>query len=283
MENTFISAEYLKENFEDKNLVILEASFFLPNMNRNASEEFLEEHISNSQFFDIDKICDLNSKLPHMLPNASYFQQCAQNLGISSESKIIVYDRSPLLSSARAWWMFRYFGHKNVCILDGGFRKWKIIKGKTEIGEPHKFKKGNFTSQKPYKTGVISFSEMKNIIISNFNTQILDARSSDRFLGKSIEPRPGLRSGHIPGSFNLPISEIINKDDGTIKTQKELKALFLKSGINLEKEIITTCGSGVTAAGLTVALASIGKDNVRVYDGSWTEWGASKEKIKTQK
>ena len=280
MENTFISVEWLKKNFNQRNVFILEATFFLPNMERNARIEYSKSHIPNSQFFDIEEISDKSSDLPHMLPSPHLFENFAKNFGICDDSLIVLYDRSPLLSSARAWWMFRYFGHKNVSVLDGGFLKWIKEGGSVESGKSKKFKMGNFKSKEPFNTGVITKNGIKKILTNNnSNYQIIDARPKGRFLGKENEPRSNLRSGHIPFSLNFPISQILNSKDNTIKTKFDLLTLFKKANINLDKDIITTCGSGITACGLTLALAYLKKNNVRVYDGSWAEWGASKEPI----
>ena len=268
-----ISVDELLNIFNEPNLKILEATFFLPNQGRDAAAEFTDSHISGAQFFDIDSVADTSIDLPHMLPSPEQFSVQMQELGINTESDIIVYDRSPFLSSARCWWMFRLFGHKKIRVLNGGFEAWKVVNGAVETGKAAIVKKGNFIAKDAIDTGHITFSELFDKISTNMAEQILDARPSPRFTGDAPEPRPGLASGHMPGACNLPITQILH-EDGTLKSNAELSKLFHDAGIDLSKPVITTCGSGVTAAGLTLALAMIGNEDVRLYDGSWAEWGS---------
>ena len=268
-----ISVDELLNIFNEPNLKILEATFFLPNQGRDAAAEFTDSHISGAQFFDIDSVADTSIDLPHMLPSPEQFSVQMQELGINTESDIIVYDRSPFLSSARCWWMFRLFGHKKIRVLNGGFEAWKVVNGAVENGNTAIVKKGNFIAKDAIDTGHITFNELFDEINTDTAEQILDARPSSRFTGDAPEPRPGLASGHMPGACNLPITQILH-EDGTLKSNAELSKLFHDAGIDLSKPVITTCGSGVTAAGLTLALAMIGNEDVRLYDGSWAEWGS---------
>lgn len=276
--NILISAEELQERQQQSNLRVLEATFFLPNQGRNAVAEFESGHIAGAQFFDIDAIADIESDLPHMLPTAEQFSEQMQMLGINDDSSVIVYDRSPFLSSARCWWMFRLFGHKSVYVLDGGYNAWKATDGQIETGKSIPSSKGNFTIRRPAGTGHITLDALRDIIANKTGEQILDARPSGRFAGDSAEPRPGLPSGHMPGACNLPIMDILN-EAGFLRSDAELKNVFHEAGIDLYQPIITTCGSGVTAAGLTLALATIGIENVRLYDGSWAEWGSQPDAV----
>ena len=278
MQTTIISAEWLLSQDSDS-ITILDASYFLPTMGRDGRAEFVQEHIIGAQFFDIDTIKDETDPLPHMMPSASIFEAAMRDIGVHSDQQIIVYDNSPFLSSARAWWMLRYFGHLAVCVLDGGMEAWKQAGGKTEQGNPPA-ETGSFTAGPPEKAGLILFDELRKAVENGSAQQIIDARAADRFNGLAPEPRPGLRAGHIPGSLNLPISSLLDKQTGKLKTEQELQKLFDDAGFDMNLPSVTTCGSGVTAAGLTLALAILGKTDIRLFDGSWSQWGASDAPIK---
>ena len=278
MQTTIISAEWLLSQDSDST-TILDASYFLPTMGRDGRAEFVQEHIIGAQFFDIDTIKDETDPLPHMMPSASIFEAAMRDIGVHSDQQIIVYDNSPFLSSARAWWMLRYFGHLAVCVLDGGMEAWKQAGGKTEQGNPPA-ETGSFTAGPPEKAGLILFDELRKAVENGSAQQIIDARAADRFNGLAPEPRPGLRAGHIPGSLNLPINSLLDKQTGKLKTEQELQKLFDDAGFDMNLPSVTTCGSGVTAAGLTLALAILGKTDIRLFDGSWSQWGASDAPIK---
>lgn len=278
MQTTIISAEWLLSQDSDR-ITILDASYFLPTMGRDGRAEFIQEHIIGAQFFDIDTIKDEADPLPHMMPSASVFEAAMRDIGVHSDRQIIVYDNSPFLSSARAWWMLRYFGHLAVCVLDGGMEAWKQAGGKTEQGNPPA-ETGSFTAGPPEKAGLILFDELRKAVENGSAQQIIDARAADRFNGLAPEPRAGLRAGHIPGSLNLPINSLLDKQTGKLKTEKELQKLFDDAGFDMNLPSVTTCGSGVTAAGLTLALAILGKTDIRLFDGSWSQWGASDAPIK---
>lgn len=274
----FIEPQTLKNICDKPNIKILDATFFLPNSDLNAEEEYNKKHIPNSVFFDINKIADPKDPLPHMIPSKEMFSTMMQNLGISNQDKIIIYDNSVLLSSARAWFLFRYFGHKNIFILNGGLKNWEksggeITNKKTIISA------GDFQSKTEKKHLVVDLNEM--ISISNNNSKlILDARSYKRFTGESKEPRPGVLSGHIPNSKSLPSSNLIT-NDGFLKSIEELDKIFSNNDYINSEQIIATCGSGVSACVISVALYCLGRKDVPIYDGSWTEWTSSGQKIQT--
>jgi len=278
METTLISAEWLLAN--QNQVIILDATYFLPTMGRDGRSEFEIEHIPDARFFDIDGIRDETNPLPHMLPDAPTFERAMRALGINNDSQIVVYDNSPFLSSARAWWMLRYFGHRAVCVLDGGLNAYKQAGGRVGSGKTD-IQPGNFQARPAFNCDVILFDALREKIEQNTAEQIIDARASDRFKGLAPEPRQGLRSGHMPNALNLPIGAILDTDTGKMKSAEALKQLFLAAGMDFSKPAITTCGSGVTAAGLTLALAILGKTDIRLYDGSWSEWGASDAPIET--
>ena len=273
MQTTIVSAEWLISQDSDK-ITILDASYFLPTMARDGRAEFEQEHIIGAQFFDIDNIKDEADPLPHMMPTAAIFEAAMRDIGVHSDRQIIVYDNSPFLSSARAWWMLRYFGHLAVCVLDGGMAAWKQAGGKTQQGTQAP-ETGTFTAAPPEKAGLILFDELRKQVENGTADQIIDARAADRFNGLAPEPRAGLRAGHIPGSLNLPINSLLDKETGKLKTEQELQKLFDDAGFDMALPSVTTCGSGVTAAGLTLALAILGKTDIRLFDGSWSQWGAS--------
>ena len=274
----FIEPKTLKSKSVKSNVKILDATFFLPDSGLNAEEEYKKKHIPNSIFFDINKIADPKNHLPHMIPSKELFSIMMQNLGINNQDEIIIYDNSPLLSSARAWFLFRYFGHENIFILNGGLKNWEKSGGEI-TNKKTVIPKGDFQSKTEKKDLVVDLNQM--ISVSNDNSKlILDARSYKRFTGEAKEPRPGLLSGHIPNSKSLPSSDLVTSD-GFLKSIEELEKIFVSNNINKSEQIIATCGSGVSACVITVALHCLGKKNVPIYDGSWTEWASSGQKIQT--
>ena len=272
MQTTIVSADWLIAQ-DSAAITILDASYFLPTMGRDGRSEFAEEHILGAAFFDIDAIKDEANPLPHMMPDAAVFEAAMRNIGVCSNKQIVVYDNSPFLSAARAWWMLRYFGHRAVCVLDGGMAAWKAAGGQTEKSTIAP-EVGDFSAAVPYEAGLISFDELRRDVENSSADQIIDARAGERFNGLAPEPRAGLRSGHIPGSLNLPIGSLLD-GSGKLKPAEKLQKLFDEAGVDMGMPAVTTCGSGVTAAGLTLALAILGKTDVRLFDGSWSEWGAS--------
>ena len=267
--STLVSTGWLSYNLKNPNIRIIDASWYLPGMNRDAKAEYENSHIPGARFFDIDEICDLRVKLPHMAPTPEKFISRIRGMGIGDSHQIVIYDGAGLFSAARVWWLFKLMGKKDVSVLDGGFPKW--------IKEGHPQDNQQITLRDKHFTASFTEALVKNVTqVSEAsklgNHTILDARDSDRFKGKAEEPRAGLRAGHIPGSTNLYYKELLN-DDGTMKSKDSLRSLFKKARIDHEKPIITTCGSGVTATIISLALEIIGHKNHSVYDGSWTEWG----------
>lgn len=265
-----VSTEWLASELGKNDLRIVDASLFLPDHGRNARAEFETAHIPGAVFMDLDEIVDTSSGLPHMLPPPEKFASRMQALGLGDGSRIVVYDNSPLKSSARAWWMLKVFGAHEVAILDGGFAKWQTEGRPVESGKPV-VRHRHFTVWQD-KSLVRTLDQM----VDNLKTkaeQVLDARPAGRFAGSDPEPRPGLRGGHMPGARNLPHSELFNAD-GTWKQGDDLRAAFTQAGIDLDRPVTTTCGSGVTAAVLAFGMHLLGKKDVGLYDGSWSEWGA---------
>ena len=279
MQTTIVTADWLLAR-PDADILIFDASYFLPTMGRDGRSEYDKAHIPGAVFFDIDGIKDEASDLPHMIPSAEVFQETMRALGLRQDQQIVVYDDSPFLSSARAWWMLRYFGHLPVAVLDGGLRAWREAGGELTSAVPA-LTYGSFTASAPVQADVITFAELEGAVRAGTAEQIIDARAANRFAGEAAEPRPGLRAGHIPGSLNLPIGNIMDNKTGRLKSAEELAALFAAAGLTMDKPAVTTCGSGVTAAGLTLALAILGKTDIRLYDGSWSEWGASDAPIES--
>ncbi|ACK49404.1 Rhodanese domain protein [Methylocella silvestris BL2] len=264
----FVSTEWLADRLGSTDLAIVDGSFFMPAEQRDARAEFAAGHIPGAVFFDIDAIADRSTSLPHMLPSPEAFAAAAGKLGLSEGMTIVVYDNSDLVGAARVWWTLRLFGAKEVKVLEGGLAKWRKEGRLLETGE-RLHKPRNFAA-KLNRAGVAAAADV--LKASEMATaQIVDARSAGRFTGEVAEPRPGLRSGHVPGSRNVPWPEVAAK--GRVKPPEEVKAAFAKAGVDLSRPIITTCGSGVTAAILLLALESVGKQGVALYDGSWSEWG----------
>lgn len=250
----------------------LDATWYIPSTGRSGFKEYLQERIPSAQFFDIDKISDTSSSLPHMLPSTEQFEKQVSELGIENDKHVLIYDANGV-SGPRVYQMFHIFGHQKVSLLDGGFNKWKSeYPNIIEKGEPQKAKMGNFKATFNQKL-------IKNLkdILKNIETEefcVVDARSQGRFNGTEPEPRPNLPSGHIPKSHNVFFQTIYNKD-GTFKSNQELEQLFKDSKVNLDQNIICTCGSGVTACVLWTALEILEKKNVTLYDGAWTEYASN--------
>ncbi|MDC0531041.1 sulfurtransferase [Alphaproteobacteria bacterium] len=258
------------------NLKIIDATFYLPNSDFIAKNEYDKKHIPNAVFFDINNIADPYNSLPHMIPSKELFSEMMTDLGLNNEDDIVIYDNSPLLSSARAWFLFRYFGFENISILPGGLNNWTKSGG--EVTDKITFiSKGNFTANIERKELVISLDQMINAS-KNVKSIILDARSYKRFTGEANEPRPGLPSGHIPSSKSLPSSDIIN-NEGYLKSLDELNLIFSKNKVSTNDEIVATCGSGVSACVIALAHFFMGKSDVKIYDGSWSEWASSGQEI----
>ena len=269
-----VNAEWLAANIGRPGVKVLDATSHLPTLGRNAKEEHFACRIAGAGWFDIDQIADKSSKLPHTLPSAEFFQSKMQALGIENDDYLIVYCNSVFLSAARAWWMLRLFGHDRVSVLDGGLRSWVAISGATESGPAASTNQGGFTARASAGAQVIPIATLRPLVERGSGDQIADARSPGRFAGADPEPRAGVRSGHMPGASNVPIASLIN-DSGGLRSLGDIARAFDAGGIDPALPVITTCGSGVTACGLALGLALLGNENVRVYDGSWSEWGAS--------
>ena len=261
----------LAAELDAPDIVIIDASWHMPGEGKDARADYLAEHIPGAIFFDIDEIADTKSVLPHMLPPPEKFSSRMRSMGIGDGSRIVVYDQQGIYSAARVWWTFRVMGVEDVTVLNGGLPKWKREGLPLESGEPRLRSTRHFTSRRNADL-VRDVSDMKSIL-QDHSAEIVDARSAERFAGRVPEPRPGLRSGHIPGAHNLPYGRLL-KQDSTLKSPAELEALFNKAGVDLSKPVVTSCGSGITASVLALALAVIGHRRTAVYDGSWSEWGA---------
>ena len=266
---SLVSTEWLEGELGADDLRIVDASLFLPAQGRAARAEYEAAHIPGALFLDLASLADTDSKLPNMLPPAHKFASRMQTLGIGDGARIVIYDNSPLHTSARAWWVMRTFGASRVAILDGGMTKWLAEGRPTESGRPHN-RHGHFTPLKDESLAVDKTFMLINI--DEGSHQVLDARPADRFAGGGVDPH-GVASGHIPGSKNLPQDRLFNADN-TFKRGAALRAEFDAAGVDLDKPLVTTCGSGVTACTLLFGAHLLGKDDGRLYDGSWSEWGA---------
>jgi thiosulfate/3-mercaptopyruvate sulfurtransferase len=264
-----VSTDWLAEHLRDRNLVVVDGSYALPTLQRDVQAEYRSGHIPGAVFFDIEAISDHSTELPHMLPGAAQFGAAVGALGIGNGDTVVVYDSAGLYSAARVWWTFRLFGARNVLILDGGLPKWKAEGRPLEQGDakrtPRKF-------DAEMNVGAVAMLADVRMALTADGVQIVDARAAERFTGKAPEPRPGLRSGHMPGAFNLPYTRLV--ENGRLVPRERIDAAFAEAGVDLDKPIITTCGSGLTAAILILALESIGREPKGLYDGSWAEWGS---------
>jgi thiosulfate/3-mercaptopyruvate sulfurtransferase len=269
-----VSTDWLAERLDAPDIVILDASWHLPPSKRDAHAEYLAEHIPRAQFFDIDEIADSDSPLPHMLPSPEKFASRMRRMGIGDGKDVVVYDSIGLYSAARAWWMFRVFGHDDVAVLDGGLPKWRAEGRPLEEGPPGPIQERHFTAR--YNSVMVRDKDEVRRAIETGEAEIADARSPARFTGAEPEPRAGLRSGHMPGARNLHYATLLNPD-GTLKHPAAIEAALKQAGIDLSRPVITSCGSGVTAAIVSLGLELIGHADHAVYDGSWSEWGADPE------
>jgi thiosulfate/3-mercaptopyruvate sulfurtransferase len=271
--HSLVPTEWLAGELGTPDLRVIDASMFLPGSGRDARAEYEAEHIPGAVFMDLDEIVDSDHPAPHMLPPEHKFASRMQSLGLSDGNRFVVYDNSPLHSGARAWWMLKIFGAHHVAILDGGLQKWKAEGRPLESGKPQ-VRHGHFT---PFLDSLaVADKQLVRSLIGTETHELVDARPAGRFAGEEPEPRPGVVPGHMPGARNLPQSELFNPDNSW-KQGDALRAAFDAAGVDLSKPMITTCGSGVTAAVLLFGAGLLGKEDVKLYDGSWSEWGADPE------
>ena len=268
-----VSTNWLEQNL--KTVRVLDGSWHMPNVNRNASEEFNSNHIENSLFFDLDKRSNQTSSLPHMLPNKSAWEKTISELGIKNSDHVIIYDNSDVVSSCRIWYNFLYFGHDPnlVSVLDGGLIKW-LKENKKVSNKIEKFPVRSYFAKE--NLSMVLEKDQINLNIQNKKFELIDARSKERFLGLQPEPRKELRSGNIKGSKNIPFMDLINKNDRTFKNKEQIKSIFNEINLDPAKNIAFTCGSGVTACVLGLANSIISGKNPLIYDGSWSEYGLIK-------
>ncbi|MDW4500173.1 3-mercaptopyruvate sulfurtransferase [Sulfitobacter sp. D35] len=266
---TLVSTDWLAKHLKDPDLRVLDASWYLPDMQRDAKAEYDAAHIPGARFFDIDEISDQRSDLPHMAPPTEKFMSRMRAMGVGDGHQVVIYDGAGIFSAPRVWWLFRLMGQTDVAVLDGGFPKWQA-EGRPVEDMPPVVRDRHMTVRVQNQlvrdvTQVSAASKLGDHVI-------VDARSSSRFRGEAPEPREGLRAGHIPGARNVPFTDLLN-DDKTMKDPETCRAIFEAAGVDLEKPVITSCGSGVTAAVLALALERMGVANWSLYDGSWAEWG----------
>jgi len=270
--NALVSTDWLAKHLSAPDIRIVDATFFLPTIPRNARAEYAEKHIPGAVFFDVDDICDDTTDLPHMLPTPEVFATKVRELGLGDGNRIVAYDTlGGYSAAARAWWMFRVFGHDDVAVLNGGLPKWvaegRPVEDQVPVpGERHFTARLNHTLVRDVDHLVANLESKRE--------QIVDARAAGRFAGTDPEPRPAKHSGHIPGSINLPFVQLLDTENNfVLRSADEIAAVFAKTGIDLGRPIVTSCGSGVTAAVVSFALYLLGHDEAPVYDGSWAEWG----------
>ncbi len=271
MTDALVSTDWLAAHLHEPDLRVVDARWYLPTLERDARAEYLAGHIPGAVFFDIDEIKDSRNPLPHMLPSPAEFAAAAGRLGIGDGERVVVYGARHLIASARVWWTFRVFGHERVAVLDGGFPKWRAEGRPVEAGAPPVAPR-RFTAG--WRPELVRDLAALRANLSTGAEQVVDARSQGRFAGTEPEPRPGLRSGHIPGSRSLPYERLFSAQDGTLLPPPALREAFTGAGLDLGRPVVATCGSGVSACVLAFALHRLGRPDVAVYDGSWSEWGS---------
>ncbi|MGA8900548.1 3-mercaptopyruvate sulfurtransferase [Bradyrhizobium sp.] len=265
-----VSTEWLASHINDTNVKLLDATFKLPGILPLPKDDYLAAHIPGAVYFDVDAVSDHSDPLPHMFPSAEQFGRDVGALGVSNSDTVVIYDAGGWVAAPRVWWMFLSYGHRDVRILNGGLKKWRAEGRPVQAGEVTA-KPATFNATYDERR-VRSIKQMIANVASRAE-QVIDARAVERFEGRAPEPRPGIRSGHIPGALNLPYNNLFDAAAGTMKPHDELKKAFADAGVDTAKPIVTSCGSGVSAAVLTLALYRLGVENTGLYDGSWSEWG----------
>lgn len=265
-----VSTEWLAAHIGDANVKILDASFKLPGVLPLPKDDYLAAHLPGAVFFDVDAVSDHSNPLPHMFPSAEQFGRDVGNLGIGNGDTVVLYDAGGWVAAPRAWWMFLSYGHGNVRILNGGLKKWRAEGRATESGE---VKPTPATFRANYDANRVRSMQQLIANVESRKEQVIDARAADRFEGRAPEPRPGIRSGHIPGARNVPYNLLFDVATGEMKPLEDLRAAFTAAGVKLDAPIVTSCGSGVSAGVLTLALYRLGITDTALYDGSWSEWG----------
>jgi thiosulfate/3-mercaptopyruvate sulfurtransferase len=265
-----VSTEWLASHLNDANVKVLDATFKLPGVLPLPKDDYLAAHIPGAVYFDVDAVSDHSNPLPHMFPSPTQFGGDVGALGVSNGDTVVIYDAGGWVAAPRAWWMFLSYGHRDVRILNGGLKKWRSEGRAVQAGEvtakPATFKAS-------YDARRVRSIEAMIANVASRTEQVIDARAADRFEGRAAEPRPGIRSGHIPGALNLPYNDLFDAATGTMKPLEELRKAFAGAGVDTAKPIVTSCGSGVSAAVLTLALYRLGIEDTALYDGSWSEWG----------
>jgi thiosulfate/3-mercaptopyruvate sulfurtransferase len=265
--DSLVSTEWLAQHLAEPDLTVIDASWHMPASGRSGREEYLAAHIPGARFLDIDAVSDRSNPAPHMLPSAEEFGAAMEEIGVGRDDRIVVYDNSPIRTAARGWFMLRHFGARQVAILDGGFQKWTAEGRPIESGEAAP-REASFEPREN-RSEVVT----KQQILAGNHDPLLDARGKARFEGSEADPRPGVAAGHVPGARNLPFGSLYNAD-GTFKSPRQIRDLFAEAGIDPASPFVASCGSGVTANSLIFAAHLLGGDSARLYDGSWSEWGA---------
>jgi thiosulfate/3-mercaptopyruvate sulfurtransferase len=270
-DDPLVTTDWLATHLDDPKVKIVDATFKLPGVLPLPKDDYLAAHIPGAVFFDVDAVSDHSNPLPHMFPTAEQFGRDVGAFGIGNGDTVVLYDSGGWVAAPRVWWMFLCYGHRDVRIVDGGLKKWRAEGRSVESGEvkakPTAFKAG-------YDARRVRSIQQMIANVESRAEQVIDARAGERFEGRGVEPRPGLRSGHIPGARSLPYGNLFDATTGAMKPLDELRKAFVGAGVDMARPIVTSCGSGVSAAVLTLALYRLGVENTALYDGSWAEWGA---------